>query len=142
FNTDNYPFWEGRASLAFPFNDYVVLNHISTVRVSGAANRSFDNNVGVVDDKEFIRTDFQLFFKHERIGALAPVFEILNFPLDNKWHTQFNYGFMFVARAGLVQRDDLILWQMLFHSGPIFGEGYDNRNVYGAAYLRGPFTFI
>ena len=142
FNTDTYGFWEGRASIAFPLNDYVLFNQVNAVRISGAENRSFDNLVGVVDDGDSVRSDFQLFFKHPRVGALAPMFQILNFQLDNDWKTQLNYGFMFVTRAGLVRRDDLIMLQMLFTSGPIFGAGIDNRDVYGSAPFRGPYTFL
>jgi hypothetical protein len=141
-NTDSFGFFEGRAGLAFPFNDYVVLNHVTAWRSSGATERSFDNLSNVVHDGEVIRTDLQLFFKHEDFGGLAPVFQILSFPLEDDWRTQYNYGFMLVTRAGLVQRDDLLVWQMLFHSGPVFGGGYDNRDVYGAALWRGPFTFL
>jgi len=142
FNTDSFPFWEGRASLAFPFNDYVLLNHVTAWRISDATDRSFSNLTQVVDDGESVRLDFQLFFKHEDFGGLAPTFQILNFELDNDWKTQFNYGFMFVTRAGLVQRDDLLVWQMYFHSGPVFGGGIDNRDVYGSALFRGPLTFL
>jgi hypothetical protein len=31
---------------------------------------------------------------------------------------------------------------MLLHTGPIAGEGYDNRDVYGAALWRGPITVL
>jgi hypothetical protein len=142
FNTDSFPFWEGRASLAFPFNDYVLLNHVTAWRIADSADRSFNNLSQVVDDGESVRLDFQLFFKHEDFGGFAPTFQILNFELDNDWKTQFNYGFMFVTRAGLVRRDDLLLWQMNFHSGPVFGGGIDNRDVYGSALWRGPLTFL
>ena len=47
---------------------------------------------------------------------------------------------MIVTRAGLVRRNDLILFQMTFHSGDTFG-GYDNGDVFGTALLRGPTTF-
>ena len=142
FNTDSFGFWEGRAGLAFPFNDYVVLNQVTAWRITGAEGPSFDNAVQVVDDGRFVRTEFQLFIKDKSFGGIAPVFQILNFPLKDDWRTQYNYGFMFVTRAGLVQRDDLLLWQMLFHSGEVFGGGYDNRDVYGAALFRGPMTFL
>lgn len=142
FNTDNFGFVEGRASIAFPFNDYVVFNQVNAWRVSGAHRRSFDNLSSVVHDGEVVRNDFQLFFKHEDFGGLAPMFQILHFELENDWHTQLNYGFFFVTRAGLVRRDDLVIWQMLFHSGPIFGAGMDNRDVYGSALFRGPLTFL
>jgi hypothetical protein len=142
FNTDNFGFLEGRASLALPFNDYLLFNWVNSMRVNGATDRSFDNNANVVDDGETLKLDFQLFFKHERIGGIAPMFQILNFQLDNDWKTQFNYGFMLVGRAGLVQRDDLLMLQMLFTSGPIAGAGIDNRAVYGSAPFRGPFSFL
>ena len=142
FNTDNFGFWEGRASLALPFNDYLLFNWVNSLRINGAAERSFDNAAGVVDDGQTLKLDFQLFFKHKRIGALAPVFQILNFELDGESKTQFNYGFMLLGRAGLVARDDLLLLQMLFTSGPVFGAGIDNRAVYGSAPFRGPFTFL
>jgi hypothetical protein len=144
FNTDSFGFWEGRATLALPFNDYVVFLTNNAYRITGATKRSFDNVTAVVDDGRFERTNFQLFFKHERLGGLAPTFEILNFPLDDHWHTQFNWGFQMVTRAGLVMRDDLIVFQMMFHSGKVFGGGYDNRDVYGnlPTVIRGPATFL
>ncbi|MDD9938698.1 MAG: hypothetical protein OXT09_34120 [Myxococcales bacterium] len=142
FNVDRFPFWEARASLPFLLNDYVVFNHLTAWRVTDARRRSFDNITNVVHDGRFVRTQFQLFFKHKLFGALAPTFEILNFPLEDNWRTQYNYGFMYVVRAGLVQRDDILLWQMMFHSGEIFGGGYDNTDVYGMAVFRGPLTFM
>lgn len=142
FNTDTFGFWEGRAGLAFPFNDNVLLNHVTAWRVTGSEGTSFNNAIQVVDDGRYVRTDFQLFIKDKSFGGIAPMFQILNFPMRGKWHTQYNYGFSFVTRAGLVQRDDLLLWQMLFHSGPVFGGGFDNRDDYGAALFRGPMSFL
>lgn len=142
FNRDVFPFWEARASLGFLFNEYVVFNHQTSYRDTGMTERSFDNLTGVVHDGNYVRSDFQLFFKDKSFGAIAPIFQILNFGLDGDRHTQFNYGLMYVTRAGLVQRDDIFLAQMLLHTGPIFGEGYDNREVYGAAMWRGPLTIL
>jgi hypothetical protein len=142
FNAERFGFWEGRVSVPFLLNDYVVFNHLTAYRITGAPERTFDNLTNVVHDGEWVRTQLQLFFKHEDFGALAPTFEILNFPLDDDWRVQYNYGFFFVTRAGLVRRDDLLLWQMMFHSGEILGGGYDNTDVYGAALFRGPFTFL
>jgi hypothetical protein len=142
FNRDVFPFWEGRASMGFIFNDYTVFNHQTTYRTTGMTERSFDNLTAVVHDGDYVRCDFQLFFKHKTLGAIAPVFQILNFSLDDNRRTQFNYGLMLVTRAGLVQRDDIFLAQMLLHTGPIAGEGYDNRDVYGAALWRGPITVL
>lgn len=137
FNTDSFAFWEGRASLAFPFNDYVLLNTLAAWRITGAEPLSFNNLLGVVDDGRNVHVDFQLFFKHEKFGGLAPTFQILSFPLEDDWRTQYNFGFMFVTRAGLVQRDDLLVWQMYFYGG-----GFDNEDVYGSALFRAPLTFL
>ena len=141
FNRDAFPFWEGRASLGFVFNDYVVFNHITSYRLTDATANSFDNVTNVVHDGDFARFDFQLFFKHKDVGSLAPVVQILNFAEEGDRHTQFNYGFMLLSRAGLVQRDDLVLFQMMFHPGGVFG-GYDNSDIYGAALWRGPFSLL
>jgi hypothetical protein len=139
-NSDAFGFVEGRVGLALPFNDYLVFNAVNYLRFTGADKRSFDNLIGVVHDGNYFRSDVQLFFKHKRVGGLAPMVQFLNFPLDHARHTQVNYGFAFVSRAGLVRRDDLILFQLLFHPGGDLG-GYDNKDVYGLATLRGPVAF-
>jgi hypothetical protein len=139
-NSMGFGFVEGRLGLALPFDEYLVFNAVNYVRFTGAEKRSFDNLIGVVHDGNYFRSDVQLFFKHKRVGGLAPMVQFLNFPLDGARHTQVNYGFAFVSRAGLVRRDDLILFQLLFHPGGDLG-GYDNKNVYGLATLRGPLTF-
>jgi hypothetical protein len=135
-----YGFVEGRVALALPLNDYMVFNCVNAYRLTGAKKRSFDNLIGVVHDGNYLRSDIQLFFKHKNWGAIAPMAEILNFPLDGARHTQVNYGFTFVSRAGLVRRDDLILFQLLYHPGGDIS-GYDNQNVYGMAVIRGPIAF-
>ena len=140
FNSAGYGFWEGRAGLDLPFNDFVLFHNVTSYRVSGAPKRSFDNLISVVHDGNYVRSDFQLFFKHRDYGGLAPMLQLLNFPLDGTRHTQVNVGFALIARAGLVRRDDLILFQMLFNAGSSLG-GYDNSDTYGLAVLRGPATF-
>lgn len=139
-NSMEFGFIEGRAGLALPLNDYVVFNSVTSFRLSNANARSYDNLLGIVHDGNYLRSDIQLFFKHRRIGGLAPMAQLLNFPLDGQRHTQLNYGFAFVSRAGLTRRNDLILFQVLFHPSGELG-GYDNSAVYGLATLRGPVTF-
>jgi hypothetical protein len=139
-NAMGYGFVEGRLALALPLNDYMVFNAVNAYRLTGADKRSFDNLIGVVHDGNYLRSDVQLFFKHRKVGALAPMLQVLNFPLDGARHTQVNYGFAFVSRAGLTRKDDVILFQLLFHPGGELG-GYDNKDVYGLAVLRGPLTF-
>jgi len=135
-----YGFVEGRVSLALPMNEYFVFNAVGAFRLTGADKRSFDNLIGVVHDGNYLRTDVQFFFKHRKVGSLAPMVQVLNFPLDGSRHTQLNYGFAFISRAGLTRRDDLILFQLLFHPGGELG-GYDNQDVYGLATIRGPISF-
>lgn len=139
FESDVFGFWEGRAQLTLPFNEYVLFNNVNALRFTGARERTFDNLTGVVHDGEYFRSDFQLFMKHRDFGGLAPMFQVLDFPLDGSRHTQLNYGFLFVARAALVGRDDLVVFQMMFHTDAL--GGYDNTDNYGMAILRGPATF-
>jgi hypothetical protein len=134
------PFWEGRVGLALPFNDHVLLNSTTSFRLTGSATRTFDNLIGVVHDGNYLRSDIALFFKHPDVGGIGPMVQFLNFPLDGVRHTQINYGLMFVSRAGLVRRDDLLLFQILYNAGDTLG-GYNNRDVYGMATIRGPIAF-
>ncbi|HEX7478779.1 MAG TPA: hypothetical protein VF331_13320 [Polyangiales bacterium] len=140
FNSASYGFWEGRIGLDLPFNDYALLHSVTSYRYSGAPARSFDNLIGVVHDGNYLRSDWQLFAKHRDWGAIGPMFQLLNYPLGNKLITQLNYGFALVTRAGLVRRDDFVFFQMLWNVGDALG-GYDNRDNYGFAMLRGPIMF-
>ena len=140
FDTSQYGFFEGRAGIVLPFNDYLLFNNVNAFRVMGANDNTFDYQTGVVHDGNYLRSDFQLFIKDDSFGGFAPMFQILNFPYLNERRTQTNFGFVFVSRAGLVSRDDLVLFSMLFHAGDALG-GYDNSDVYGMAVLRGPLAF-
>lgn len=141
FNDEAFGYWEGRAGLAFLFNDYIVFNHVNAWHITAGPERSFNYTTNVVDDARYVRSDFQLFFKHEDYGAIAPVVQVLNFPLDGDWHTQYNFGFFGATRAGLTGRDDVLALQVLFHWHELFG-GYDNEDVFGWAILRGPVAFL
>ena len=140
FDSQVFGFVEGRAGLVLPFNDYLLFNNVNAFRVMGSDDRTFDYQTGVVHNGNYFRSDFQLFVKHDDFGGLAPMFQILNFDYEDQRRTQLNFGFVFLSRAGLVSRDDLILFQMLFHAGDALG-GYDNSDVYGMAVLRGPLSF-
>lgn len=141
FNVANIGFGELRAQLFLPFNDYVTGVGMLTWMVSNAPPRMYDYNIGVVHDGDYLRNEYMLFFKHPDFGALAPTFQVLNFAVDHKRHTQMNFGFTYLTRAGLVSHDDLFVWQMLFHNANVTG-GYDNQKVYGAHLWRGPFTLL
>jgi hypothetical protein len=139
-NTMGFGFVEGRVGLAIPFNDYMVFNSVTALRLTNADKRSFDNLINVVHDGNYLRSDFQMFVKHKRFGALAPMAQVLNFPLDGKRHTQINYGFTFVSRAGFTRRNDVLLFQLLIHPSGKLG-GYENGDVYGMATFRAPLSF-
>ena len=71
-------------------------------------------------------------------GGIAPMFQILNFNYEDKRRTQLNFGFVFLSRAGLVSRDDLILFQMLFHAGDSLGD-----SIYEARlFVRGSVAYL
>jgi hypothetical protein len=140
FNAATFGWLEGRAQLDLPFNDYVLFHNVNSIRTSGAPARSFDNQIGVVHDGNYVRSDFQLFLKHRDFGAIGPMAQVLNFPLGERRFTQINYGFALLTRAGLVRRDDFVFFQMLWNVGDSLG-GIDNRDTYGMALLRGPVTF-
>ncbi len=141
FNSATFGWFEGRAQLDLPFNDFVLFHNVNSIRSSGAPSRSFDNQIGVVHDGNYVRSDFNLFFKHRDYGAIGPMAQVLNFPLGDRRFTQINYGFMLLTRAGLVRRDDFVVFQMLWNVGDSLG-GIDNRDTYGMALLRGPVTFL
>lgn len=137
FDAQQLGFFEARAGLVLPLNDYMLFNNVTALRMMSADDRTFDYQAGVVHDGDYLRSDFQLFFKHREWGGLAPMAQLLHFPVDGQRHTQLNLGFAYVSRAGLVRRDDLLLVQVLVHPGDTFG-GYDNSDIYGLAVLRGP----
>ncbi|HKU44763.1 MAG TPA: hypothetical protein VJR89_41675 [Polyangiales bacterium] len=140
FDTQVFGFFEGRAGIVLPFNDYLLFNNVNSFRVLSARKDTFDYATGVVHEGNYLRSDIQLFVKDDSFGGIGPMFQVLNFPYEGARRTQLNFGFVYLGRAGLVQRDDLILFQMLFHAGDALG-GYDNSNVYGMAVLRGPVMF-
>ena len=141
FNDESWGFWEGRASLVFPFNEYSLFLQQTSYREIGMPDRTFDIVNGVVHNGNIVKAEFIFFLKHRDYGGFAPTLQLLDFELDGKRHTQVNVGAMIVTRAGLVRRDDVMLFQVTYHPGDVFG-GYDNTDVYGAQLLRGPLTII
>jgi hypothetical protein len=136
-----WPFFEGRLMMALPFNDYVMLQTTGTVAHEGRPDRSYDWQNAIVHDGGLLyKWETNLFLHHKKFGGLAPKIQIVDFTLDGDRHTQLNYGFMLVTRAGLTRYDDVFMLQMLF-TAPVFGS-YDNTKVYGMDQFRLPFNFI
>ncbi len=136
FNDATFGFVEARAQLVLPMNDYVLFNSVNSVRYEARPDRNFDWFLGVVHDGgNYVRSDNMLLFKHRDWGGLGPLVQVLDFPLDNERHTIVNWGAMFVTRPGIRRRDDIFLFQILFHSGPF-------RDSFGVHTYRGPFNLL
>jgi hypothetical protein len=138
FESIKFGFWEGRVGVVFPFNEYVLLLNSQQYRLSSQPDRVFDYQNGIVHDGDYLRSDTTLYLKHPYFGGLGITYQLLNFPLDDVRRNQHNFGFQYLGRAGLVRRDDLIVFSLMFHNGGKALGGYDNSDVYGMPMLRGP----
>jgi hypothetical protein len=140
-DTATWGFGEGRVTLSLPFNDYVLLNAINSLRFEDSPDRSFDFRNGIVHDGgTLFKSDIMLFFKHRSLGGFAPMKQILNFGLDRRRLTEFNYGFALATRPGFLRGRDIFFLQVLFNPGSTFGT-YDNKDGYGLHVLFAPITF-
>ncbi len=143
FNNAAWPYVQGRVTMAIPFNEYVLFLAEGMPTYMDIPDRTYDWEAGLIHDRGMLYTwDNTLFFKHKKFGAVGPILEVQDFGLDGERHTQINYGFILVTRAGLVRRDDIIVWYMKFHSGDDFVGGYDNSDVWGSFTWRAPFSFM
>jgi hypothetical protein len=143
FDNVAWPYVQGRVTMAIPFNEYLLALSEFLPTYKDSPDRSYDWEAGLVHDRGMLYTwDTTIFFKHKKFGAIGPILEIQDFGLDGKRHGQINYGFILVTRAGLVRRNDIIVWRMLFHSGDDFVGGYDNSDVWGSFNWRGAFSFM
>lgn len=143
FNNEAWPYVQGRVTMAVPFNKYILVLTEFLPTYLDVSDRSYNWEAGLIHDRGMLYTwDNTLFFKHKKFGAVGPILEVQDFGLDGKRHTQINYGFILVSRAGIVRRDDILVWQMKFHSGNDFLGGYDNRDVWGSFNWRAPFSIM
>jgi hypothetical protein len=132
---------EFRATLALPFNDNALLLSLNGLRYEGGPDRAFDWRAGVVRDSGTIfKSDTTLFFKHPKLGAAGPMFELIDYPIDGIRRTQLNYGFTVVTRPGFRRANDILFFAMLFNFGDTLG-GYNAGNTYGSHIFYGAFTF-
>lgn len=132
FGNEDWAYFEGRLSLALPFNDWAVYNGTHSFLFEGRPDRSLDWRNGVVRDHDMMfKSEQFLLFKHRKFGGLGPMFQLLNYSLDASRTTQLNYGLMYVGRPGFARANDLLLVQTLFHFGSALG-GDDNRDFWGA----------
>lgn len=138
FSDVKYGFWEGRVGIVFPLNEYVLVLNSNQYRLSGQPENTFDFTTGIVHDGDYLKSDTTLYLKHPHFGGLGLSYQLLNFDYLGARRTQHNFGFQYVGRAGLVRRDDLIIFSLMFHNGGKVLGGFDNSDVYGMPILRGP----
>ena len=137
-NNELWGFYEGRAILQLPMNDYMVFQSLNALRVEGRPDRSYDPRTGVVHDGALFRSDNMLLFKHRDWGGLGPIVQVLDFGLGDSRTTQINYGVALVTRPGFRRRNDLFFVQVLAHPGSTLGT--DDNDDYGMHLLFAPIT--
>ncbi len=141
FKNTTAGYYEGRGTLALPFNDHALLLSVTGVRYEGGPDRTFDWRAGMVRDHGVVvRSDTTLFFKHKSFGAAGPMFEALDVPLDGKRRTLLNYGFTVVTRPGFRHANDLLFLAVLINFGSALG-GFDAHDIYGNHTFYGQYTF-
>jgi hypothetical protein len=135
-------FAEGRITLSLPFNDWMALQSVNSMRYEGGADRTFDWRMGIVRDSGvYWRTNNTFFFHHRKFGAIGPQLEILSYKFDGQRNTDVNFGFTFVGRVGLRKRFDLFyLTTLLGVTGEV--NGVERSKVYGDHYFGVPLTII
>lgn len=132
FGGEDWPYVEGRVSLALPFNEWAVYSGTHSFLFEARPDRSLDWRNGVVRDSDMLfKSEQFLLFKHRDFGGMGPLFQLINYGLAADRTTQLNYGLMYVGRPGFARENDLILAQALFHFGDTLG-GDDNRDFWGA----------
>lgn len=131
-------FWEGRATLGLPFNDYFALISQFGARFEGGTDRTFDWRLGIVRDSGvFLHSETALMYHNKTIGGIGPQVQVLSYDLDNQHNVQVNYGFVYAGRVGIRRRYDAVLLSVLFGlTGKINGE--PTSKIYGDHYLKWP----
>lgn len=141
FIETSYPFLDLNAQGVLPFNDYSIFVAQFTYRFSDAPDRMYDYSNAVLRDGNLARLNLMLFGRHKDIGGFAPMLQYLDYTYDGRPVGQWNFGFTFLTRAGLTQRDDLVVLRMLFHD-PSFLGGSNVSDSWGQFLWRGPLSIL
>jgi len=122
--SDTYPLAEARATLYFPFNDYLVGTTTGALRYEGRNDRSFDWYYSSIYDRGVMgRYEAQLFLKHPDFGGIGPYVQLLMLPRAGKHEAQWAGGFNMVTRLGLLPRNDLVFLTFLIRPGDaVYGQ--------------------
>ncbi len=139
YANQDWGFFEGRINLDLPFNDYVLLHNVNTLRYETRPDTSFDWRTGLVHDGMFFRSDVILFFKHKDWGAIAPMAQVLSFDIRDENTQILNYGFFAVTRPGFRRSNDILMLNVLLYGATL--NGMDYGKIYGIHDLFLPITF-
>jgi hypothetical protein len=116
--SDSFGWGEARATLYFPFNQYVIGTASGALRYEGRNDRSYDWFYTSVYDRGLIeRFEAQLFLKHPNWGGFGPYLQLLMLPRDGSHDAQWAFGFNAVTRLGLIHSDDLLFLTFLIRPG-------------------------
>lgn len=141
FTKSNGFFWEGRGQLALPFNDYFLGLVQGSYLITDTPDNYYDYQNGVMRDSDLFSMNYLLFFRHKDFGGFAPMIQQQHYTLQGKGINQYNFGFTFVTRAGLVRDNDLLVVRALFNNPDWLG-GTDLQDSYGQHVLRGPMQLL
>lgn len=104
---------EVRGRLSLPVNDYFLFDSINTFRREGRDRTTFDYRRGVVHDGQFFRSTTWLYAHHRDWGAIAPIFEVVNYRVAGARRNLVNLGLALLLRPGFVRRNDIALIQFI-----------------------------
>lgn len=141
FEQEGFMFWQGRAQLLLPFNDYVLGVVQALHNRDNSPDNFFDYQAGVMRDQWLTTINYLLFAKHPDFGGFAPMVQQQYYTVGGKDVSQTNFGFTFLTRAGLIRDSDLLVVQLLVNSPNLLG-GTDLQDSYGGHIFRGPMSLL
>jgi opacity protein-like surface antigen len=116
--SDAFGWGEARASLYFPFNDYVLATTAGALRYEDRRDRSYDwFYTSVFDHGMLGRWEANIFVKHPDWGGIGPYVQLLMLPRAGEHEAQWAFGFNAVTRLGILPRNDLLFLTFLTRPG-------------------------
>ena len=116
--SDSFGWGEARATMYFPFNQYVTGVATGALRYEGRHDRSYDWFYTSVYDRGLIhRFEANLFVHHGDWGGIGPYVQLLSLPRDDQHDGQWAFGFNAVTRLGILPRNDLLFITFLTRPG-------------------------
>lgn len=117
-DTAHGPFVEGKLTLYFPLNEYVVGGSQLAARYEDSRERSYDWFFANIHDSGLIgRWESMLFVKHRDWGGIGPYLQVMFLPRGTRHETEMSIGFNAATRLGLIDRYDLLFLTFLMQPG-------------------------